>query len=83
MDQHQDDELIPDVRVARRYGVHLITLSRWTADSKLNFPAPIVINKRPAAAASSSCSSVHTWHANTGEPKENPAAPSKPAQRGR
>jgi hypothetical protein len=46
MDQHQDEELIPDTRVARRYGVHSITLSRWTADPKLAFPRPIIINKR-------------------------------------
>jgi hypothetical protein len=42
----QDEELIPDVRVAKRYGVHLITLSRWTADDKLGFPPPIVIKRR-------------------------------------
>jgi hypothetical protein len=46
MPTKEDGELIPDARVAERYGVHSITVSRWDADDKLGFPAPVVINRR-------------------------------------
>jgi hypothetical protein len=38
--------LIPDAKVAQRYGVVLRTLARWDANRSLGFPAPTVINKR-------------------------------------
>jgi hypothetical protein len=42
----QDDELLPDVRVAQRYGVHPLSIKRWSADAKLGFPEAIEINGR-------------------------------------
>jgi hypothetical protein len=41
-----NDELLPDVRVAARYGVHPLTVKRWAGDAKLNFPEGIKINGR-------------------------------------
>jgi hypothetical protein len=38
--------LIPDAKVAQRYGVVLRTLARWDANPSLGFPAATVINKR-------------------------------------
>jgi hypothetical protein len=43
---HQDDDLIPDARVAERYGVSTRTIPRWDADPDLGFPDPVVINGR-------------------------------------
>jgi hypothetical protein len=40
------DELLPDVRVAQRYAVHPLTVKRWAADARLNFPEGIEINGR-------------------------------------
>jgi hypothetical protein len=39
-------DLIPDARVAERYGVSTRTIPRWDADPDLGFPAPVVINGR-------------------------------------
>jgi predicted DNA-binding transcriptional regulator AlpA len=38
--------LLPARAVLARYGVVDRTLDRWIANQKLNFPRPIVINKR-------------------------------------
>ena len=38
--------LIPDAKVAARYGVVLRTLARWDDNPKLGFPSPTVINNR-------------------------------------
>jgi hypothetical protein len=47
MPKYQEDgELIPDARVAQRYGVHSITVGRWDANHELGFPAPVIINRR-------------------------------------
>jgi hypothetical protein len=40
------DDLLPDVRVAQRYGVHPATIGRWDANPKLNFPKAVEINGR-------------------------------------
>jgi hypothetical protein len=38
---------LPDATVAReRYRVHPTTIWRWDRDPSLNFPPPLVINKR-------------------------------------
>jgi predicted DNA-binding transcriptional regulator AlpA len=39
-------QLIPDPRVANRYGVSQMTLWRWDRDPELNFPKPIRIRGR-------------------------------------
>jgi hypothetical protein len=39
-------KLIPDPQVAKRYGVHLRTLSRWDETAGLGFPPPIYVRKR-------------------------------------
>jgi len=41
-----DDRFIPDVKVAKRYDVHLKTLSRWDAKPELGFPPPVIIGER-------------------------------------
>jgi hypothetical protein len=46
MHKQEDGELIPDRRVADRYGVHPLTILRWTRDEALGFPRPIEINRR-------------------------------------
>ncbi len=42
----QPDELVLDPRVAKELGVGLITLWRWTKNSRLGFPPAIKINGR-------------------------------------
>jgi hypothetical protein len=37
--------LIPDRRVAQRYGVHIRTLARWDA-AELGFPPPVYLRGR-------------------------------------
>jgi hypothetical protein len=37
---------LPTVKVARRYDVCQRTIMRWEVDNRLNFPRPLVINKR-------------------------------------
>jgi hypothetical protein len=46
MSQPNDSALLPDKLVARRYGVHILTLSRWDASETLGFPRPLTINNR-------------------------------------
>jgi hypothetical protein len=41
-----DDDLLPDPRVAERYGVSTRTIPRWDANPELGFPEAIVINGR-------------------------------------
>ena len=38
--------LIPDPKVANRYGVSQRTIPRWDGKPELGFPKPIYINKR-------------------------------------
>jgi hypothetical protein len=38
--------LIPDAKVAQRYGVVLRTLARWDANPNLGFPTAVFINSR-------------------------------------
>jgi hypothetical protein len=38
--------LIPDRRVAQRYGVHIRTLARWDAAPNLAFPPPVYLRGR-------------------------------------
>ena len=38
--------LLPDPAVAKRYGVHAITLRRWDQNPKLGFPPVIIVNNR-------------------------------------
>jgi hypothetical protein len=45
MDNAEDD-LLPDPAVARRYGVHVRSIARWSKDPRLGFPAAISINGR-------------------------------------
>jgi hypothetical protein len=40
------DDLLPDAKVAQRYGVHPRSVTRWDKDPKLGFPAAISINGR-------------------------------------
>ena len=37
---------IPRKRTARRYCVHIRTVSRWERDPKMRFPKPLVLNGR-------------------------------------
>jgi hypothetical protein len=41
-----DDQLVPDTVVLREFGVCSMTLSRWSKDPALNFPAAIKIKSR-------------------------------------
>jgi DNA-binding transcriptional MerR regulator len=41
-----DDELIPDPKVAKRFNVHPITIRRWEENPKLGFPEAVRINNR-------------------------------------
>jgi len=43
---NQFDELIPNAKVARRLGVTVRTMFRWTAQPELCFPKPCIINSR-------------------------------------
>jgi hypothetical protein len=38
--------LLPDSAVARRYGVHPITLRRWDKNPDLGFPQVVIVNGR-------------------------------------
>jgi hypothetical protein len=44
--QLEDDALIPDPEMWRKFGVSPMTGWRWTNDPKLNFPQPIKIRTR-------------------------------------
>ena len=37
---------LPTVQVAKRFNVVVRTIERWLQDSNLNFPKPLVVNKR-------------------------------------
>ena len=37
---------LPTVQVAKRFSVVVRTIERWLRDPNLNFPKPIVVNKR-------------------------------------
>jgi hypothetical protein len=37
---------LPTVQVAKRFSVVVRTVERWLQDPNLNFPKPIVVNKR-------------------------------------
>jgi hypothetical protein len=39
-------DLLPDVKVAARYGVNPRTLSRWDKQPALGFPKPLRVNHR-------------------------------------
>ena len=41
-----DDALLPDPLVAKRYNVSTRTIPRWDANPALGFPAPTFINGR-------------------------------------
>jgi hypothetical protein len=41
-----NDDLLPDPQVAKRYGVTSRTLYRWDEDPNLGFPAAVRIKKR-------------------------------------
>jgi hypothetical protein len=43
---NDDDILLPDSKVRRRFGVCGRTLTRWDQNPTLAFPPPIVINNR-------------------------------------
>jgi hypothetical protein len=40
------DALLPARRTMQRYQIADRTLDRWLADPKLNFPKPVVVNRR-------------------------------------
>jgi predicted DNA-binding transcriptional regulator AlpA len=40
------DELVPDPKVQREFGITAMTLWRWTKDPELSFPPPIKIRER-------------------------------------
>jgi predicted DNA-binding transcriptional regulator AlpA len=40
------DSLLPARQVCERYKIVGQTLDRWLADERLNFPQPLIINKR-------------------------------------
>jgi hypothetical protein len=42
----RDQTLMPDSAVARRYGVHTKTLTRWDNTPELGFPPPVRIRRR-------------------------------------
>jgi hypothetical protein len=42
----QSKKLLPEAKVAERYGVTTVTLWRWDNDPDLGFPKPIVIRQR-------------------------------------
>jgi hypothetical protein len=44
--QEGEDQLLPDPKVAERYGVSPRTLPRWDADAELGFPPRIKIRDR-------------------------------------
>jgi hypothetical protein len=46
MENQDQGELLPNVAIARRYGVDLRTIRRWEEDPDLHFPDPVVINNR-------------------------------------
>jgi hypothetical protein len=39
-------KLLPERKVCERYGVCTMTLRRWDADPRLEFPKPLVIRQR-------------------------------------
>jgi len=41
-----DDEYLPTGAVCRRYKVCDRTIDRWTADERVGFPKPLIINNR-------------------------------------
>jgi hypothetical protein len=46
MSEEKSDDLVPDPKVARQYGVHIKTLGRWDEKPELGFARPIYINGR-------------------------------------
>jgi predicted DNA-binding transcriptional regulator AlpA len=46
MSKNSPPLLLPDPTVARRYGISLMSLWRWTRDKKLSFPQPLKIRER-------------------------------------
>jgi hypothetical protein len=46
MDQDRSTRMLPDSKVAARYGVVTRTLRRWDDNPDLNFPPPLNINGR-------------------------------------
>jgi hypothetical protein len=42
----QGKKLLPEAKVAERYGVTTVTLWRWDVDPKVDFPKPIRIRGR-------------------------------------
>jgi hypothetical protein len=43
---NQFDALIPNTKVARRFGVTTRTIFQWTTEPDLNFPEPCFVNGR-------------------------------------
>ena len=41
-----DDQLIPDPKVAKQFGVTTRTIDRWDEDPELDFPKAVEINGR-------------------------------------
>lgn len=44
--ENDDDALVPARKTEQRYDIADRTLDRWLADPKLNFPRPVIINRR-------------------------------------
>jgi hypothetical protein len=44
--QPDDGEYLPDVAVARRYGISWRSIQRWEQDPRLGFPPALVIRGR-------------------------------------
>lgn len=41
-----DDQLDPDIKVAKQLGIHRKSILRWDRRPELNFPKPVWINGR-------------------------------------
>lgn len=74
MEQHDPLELIADPALAKLLNVSLRTFARWDADSKNDFPRPVVINGRKFRRRAK----IETW---LHERALASLAPTKPAPR--
>jgi predicted DNA-binding transcriptional regulator AlpA len=72
---NQFDELIPNAKVARRLGVTVRTMFRWTAQPELCFPKPCIINSRRYFSAAE----IDAWQASRKPGAVAQAAPEAPA----
>ena len=72
---NQFDELIPNAKVAKRLGVTVRTVFKWTAQPDLNFPKPCFVNSRRYFSAAE----IDAWQASRKAGAVAQAAPEAPA----